>query len=210
MKLATAALTFTFAAGLGIPARAADAAMTDQERAQLVKLLKDAQKEFVSAVESLSDEQWKWKPAPTRWSVAECAEHIVLSEDALFSRALQALKNPADPEWETKTKGKTEILLNVMAQRQGRAQAPEEIVPQGKMSRAEIMEKFAQVRGRTLKFAEEMKGPIKEHLTPHPFPIFNPLNTYQWVLYIPLHNMRHDKQIEEVKATAGFPTKSAL
>src|ERR1051325_8592374 len=111
MKLATAVCSFAMIAGLGMPARAADATMTDQERAQLVKFLKDAQKEFVSAVESLSDEQWKWKPTPTRWSVGECAEHIMLSEEALFSRAMLALKNPADPEWETKTKGKTEFLL---------------------------------------------------------------------------------------------------
>jgi len=27
-------------------------------------------------------------------------------------------------------------------------------------------------------------------------------------MYIPLHNMRHDKQIEEVKSTPGFPGKS--
>ena len=69
------------------------------------------------------------------------------------------------------------------------------------------MKKFAEVRGITLKFVEDTKLPLKEHLAEHPFPIFNPLNAYQWVLYIPLHNMRHDKQIEEVKATPGFPVK---
>jgi hypothetical protein len=189
------------------PLLAADAHMTDAERSQIVQFMKDAQSEFVQAVEGLSDEQWKWKPTPERWSVGECAEHIVLSEVALFSRAEAALKSPPDPDWETKTKGKTEIILNVMAQRKGKAQAPEEIQPQGKMTRAEIMAKFAEVRGRSLRFIEETQLPLKEHLSPHPFPIFNPLNAYQWVLYIPLHNMRHDKQIEEVKATPGFPAK---
>ncbi len=184
---------------------AADPNITPQERAQIVQLLKESQKEFVQAVSSLSDEQWKWKPTPERWSVGECAEHIVLSEGALFAKAQEALKNPASPDWETKTAGKTEILLQVMAQRKGKATAPEEIVPTGKMPRAEIMAAFTQARARTLQFVEETQLPLKEHLTPHPFPIFNPLNAYQWVLYIPLHNERHDKQIEEVKATPGFP-----
>jgi hypothetical protein len=206
MKRATLALTF-FLAVAASPARAADGSITKEERQKVVDLLKESQKEFLQAVSSLSDEQWKWKPAPARWSVAECAEHIVLSEGALFGKAQEALKNPPDPDWEIKTKGKTEIILDVMAARKGRAQAPEEIVPAGKMSRAEIMAKFAEVRARTLKAVETLDAPLKAHLAPHPFPIFNPLNAYQWLLYIPLHNMRHDKQIEEVKATAGFPAK---
>jgi hypothetical protein len=94
-----------------------------------------------------------------------------------------------------------------MARRQGTAIAPQEIQPTGKMSRKEIMIAFAETRARTLRFAEETHVPLKEHLAPHPFPMFNPLNAYQWVLYIPLHNMRHDKQIEEVKATPDFPSK---
>src|SRR5215469_3910700 len=200
MKFALLALSAT----LGCRA---DPHLTMQERTQLVQLLNDSQKEFLAAVAPLTDQQWTWKPSPERWSVGECAEHIVLSEDALFSSAQKALKNAPDPNWETKTAGKTEILLRVMAQRQGKAIAPQEIQPTGKMSRKEIMTAFAEDRARTLRFAEETQIPLKEYLAPHPFPIFNPLNAYQWVLYIPLHNMRHDKQIEEVKATPGFPSK---
>lgn len=199
--------TFIAACVSAVLAHAADPHMTPQERSQLIQDLKDSQKEFVAAVSSLSDDQWKWKPAPARWSVGECAEHILLSESALFAKVQEALKNPASADWETRTAGKTELLLNVMAQRRGKAQAPEEIVPSGKMPREEIMQRFAEVRARTLKFAEETELPLKEHITVHPFPIFNPLNAYQWTLYIPLHNMRHDKQIEEVKSTPGFPAK---
>jgi hypothetical protein len=47
--------------------------------------------------------------------------------------------------------------------------------------------------------------PLKEHTVDHPFPIFGTLNAYQWLIYIPLHNMRHDQQIAEVKASPGFP-----
>lgn len=181
--------------------------MTAQERADLIKYLNESRQEFLDSVSNLSDAQWRWKPTPERWSVGECAEHIVLSEEMLFASAQTALKNPPDPDWEQKTGPKTEILLSVMAQRKGKAVAPQEIQPSGKMSRAEIMSKYAENRARTLKFVEETNLPLKEHISPHPFPVFNPLNAYQWVLYIPLHNMRHDKQIAEVKATPGFPAK---
>ena len=35
--------------------------------------------------------------------------------------------------------------------------------------------------------------------------VFGTLNAYQWLIYIPLHNLRHEKQIAEVKATKGYP-----
>lgn len=173
----------------------------------MIQFLQDSQKEFLHAVSDLTDEQWKWKPTPERWSVGEVAEHIFLSEQALFAKMKEAIANPVNPAWEEKTKGKTEFLLQVMAPRLGKAKAPEEIQPQGKLTRQEIMAGFAKVRANTIQFAEETKVALKEHTSEHPFPVFNTLNAYQWLLYIPLHNMRHDKQIEEVKATAGFPGK---
>jgi hypothetical protein len=186
---------------------ASDPHMTSAERDQLIKDLKDSQAEFLHAVSSLSDAQWKWKPAPERWSVGECAEHIMLAEGMLFAKAQEAIKAPAVSDWEEKTKGKTEILMRVMAPRLGKATAPEDIVPSGTLDRKIVMARFAEARGTTLAFVQSTDFPLKEHLAEHPFPVFNPLNAYQWVLYIPLHNMRHDKQIEEVKATAGFPSK---
>jgi hypothetical protein len=56
-----------------------------------------------------------------------------------------------------------------------------------------------------VKFATGTEAALKEHTVEHPFPIFGTLNAYQWLIYVPLHTMRHDKQIAEVKATAGYP-----
>jgi hypothetical protein len=207
MHLRRLLICISLAASIPGAARASDPHMTSAERDQLIKLLKDSQTEFVAAVSSLNDAQWKWKPAPERWSVNECSEHILLAEGLLFAKAQEALKSPERADWEAATKGKTEILLQVMAPRLGKAKAPEDIVPTGTVPRAELMKRFAVARANTLKFVEDTDLPIKAHLAEHPFPIFNPLNAYQWVLYIPLHNMRHDKQIEEVKATEGFPAK---
>ncbi len=113
-----------FSLTLSIPASAADATLTAKERADLIQYLKDARTEFVDSVSGLSDNQWRWKPTPERWSVGECAEHFVLSEEMLFAKAQEAMHNPPDPDWEKKTAGKTEILLGVMAQRKGKAVAP--------------------------------------------------------------------------------------
>jgi hypothetical protein len=43
------------------------------------------------------------------------------------------------------------------------------------------------------------------HAGPHP--VFKMLDGYQWVLLLSGHSARHTAQIEEVKASAGYPPK---
>ena len=184
-----------------------DAMMTAEERAKLIRWLKESHAETVAAVEKLSDAQWNWKAAPDKWSVGECVEHIMMAESLLAAQAQRALAAPANADWAEKTKGKAEFIENVMVKRLGKAQAPEAIVPSGKIPRAELMKQLAEARAKTLKFAEETKLPLKAHTAEHPFPVFGTLNAYQWTIYIPLHNVRHNQQIAEVKAHANFPQK---
>ena len=184
---------------------AADAHMTAEERAKALNWLTESHKEFLAAIDGVTDEQWKWKPTPERWSVGETAEHIVLAEAMLFENVRNAVASPANPAWEEKTKGKTEFIEKVVAPRVGKAQAPEPIVPKGSMTPAQVRERFEAQRAEIEKFAAETQVALKEHTAEHPFPVFGTLQAYQWLIYVPLHTMRHDKQIAEVKATAGYP-----
>jgi hypothetical protein len=182
---------------------AADATMTGQERSDALKWLEESRTEFLAAITGLSEQQWKWKPAPDRWSVGEVAEHIVLAEAGQFANVRKALSSTPDPGWEAKTKGKTERLVAVLAPRLGRVKAAEAIVPKGGMSQAEAKERFLRQRAEIVKFAMESNAPLKQGIVENAF--FGPLNGYHWLIYIPLHTMRHDKQIAELKATAGYP-----
>ena len=183
---------------------AADPHMTADERAKAIRLLQSSQKEFLSSVEGLTDEQWNYKPGPERWSVGETAEHILLAEGEIFAYVQRALASDPRPDWEAKTAKKTEFLERALVDRSHAAQAPEAIKPRG-LSRAEIIERYKAARAGTLKFAEETSAALKEHTAENPFPVFNTLNAYQWLIYIPLHNMRHNQQIAEVKASPAFP-----
>jgi hypothetical protein len=184
-----------------------DPNMTAEDRAKVIKLLNESHKQTLDLMEGLSEEQLKFKSAPEKWSVLEAAEHIMMAEGLLFSAVEGALAAKQNPEWETKTKGKTEFLERVMVSRDRKAQAPENIVPSGKLTRDEVVAKLKEARAKTLKFTEETKLPLKAHTLDHPFPVFNTLNAYQWLIYIPLHNIRHNKQIEEVKSDPNFPAK---
>jgi hypothetical protein len=184
---------------------AGDAHITAEERGKVIKYLEESRKEFLASIDGVTEEQWKWKPAPERWSVGETAEHIVLAEALLFQNVQKAIASPPNPDWEEKTKGKTEFIEKVMAPRLGKATAPEPIVPSGKMTQAQVRETFLKQREGIEKFARETQVELKEYTVEHPFAVFNTLNAYQWLIYAPLHTERHDKQIAEVKATPGYP-----
>jgi hypothetical protein len=201
MKSILALSVLTLAGSL----HAADPALTTAERAHALQLLEDSQKEFLALVDGLNDAQWTFKPGPDRWSVGETAEHIVLAEAMLFGSVQRAVDAPPNPDWENKTRGKTEFIEKVMVDRSHKATAPEAIQPHAKMSREEVIQRYKEQRAHAIQFAEETQVALKEHTVDHPFPIFGTLNAYQWLIYVPLHNVRHNQQIAEVKASPGFP-----
>ena len=179
--------------------------MSDQERFQMVEWLEQSHKEFLSCIEGLSEEQWNWKPAQERWSVGQTAEHIVLGEALLFDAVHRALAAPFNPDWEELTRGKTAFIVRVMPVRRGTAQAPEPIVPRHGSSAEQVRARFEEQRVAIRQFALECGLPLKGHTALHPMPIFGDLNAHQWLIYVPLHSMRHVKQIAELKATPGYP-----
>ena len=189
------------------PKPAADAHISSDERSKVVKYLVDSENEFLRSIENLSEAQWRFKTAPEKWSVGEVAEHIVLAESLLFANVEKAMTEKPNPNWEEQTKGKTEFLERILLNRTGKAQAPESIVPSGKLTRDEVISRYKTVRAKTMKFAQTINMPIKDHTAEHPFKIFGTLNAYQWLIYVPLHNLRHNQQIAEVKSASGYPAK---
>jgi uncharacterized damage-inducible protein DinB len=187
------------------PAPGSDPRMTAEERAKAVKLLLDSQKEFFDAIEKLSDDQWNYRQNPLKWSCGLVAEHIVLTEERLFGVVQLSLAQKPNPDWEAKTAGKEQLLERVLPSRTGRAAAPIEIQPKGKLTRAELIARFKANRVKVMEFAEKTDLPLKAHTFDNPFPAFSTLNAYDWLLYIPFHTQRHLKQMAEVKASAGYP-----
>jgi hypothetical protein len=179
--------------------------LTAEERAQLQQWLDESEQTFLGLIEGVEGEAWTWKPAPDRWSVAECAEHIVKTEAALLATGREALAGEPDPEWASKTAGKADFIARVMPDRSGRAQAPQEVRPQGGVSKEELVATFHAQRAELAELLADQKLELKRYTQEHPFPVFGTLNAHQWLIYVPLHTIRHSKQIREVQETPGYP-----
>jgi len=189
-------------AALSLSAVAAAANLTEREKEEGLAQLERTRKGVVEATKGLSEAQWKFKPEPGRWSVAEVLEHIALSEDRLFEHTtknvMQAPPGKADRDYQSVDK----MVLSAIADRTQKAQAPEPLVPTGRWSPRESLDHFLKSRARTAGFLKSTAD-LREHAVDSP--LGQPLDAYQWLLFISAHSERHTKQILEVKADPNFP-----
>jgi hypothetical protein len=179
-----------------------DQKMTAAERAEIIELLQQSERELMQAIDGLNDQQWAYKPGPDRWSVAEVMEHIVLADALLFETAVKSLDAAANVKWET-TLSKTDLIRRAIPDRSRKVDAPAAIRPKEAMSRAQLLARFKEQRSRVSAYVRDTDKPLKAHTSANPF--FGDLNAHQWLIYIPLHHLRHNQQILEVKASPGYP-----
>ena len=175
------------------------------ERDHVVTLLTESRDALLAEAEPLSDAQWSFRQSADRWAIGENVEHLGLVERAIFGQVKQALAKLANPEWETMTAGKEEVLKKKLLDRSAGRDAPAAVVPSGEVSRSEALRVFRERREEALYFAAKTGDPLKAHTEDHRRPIFGTLNTYQWLLFVAYHTMRHVDQIADVKRAPWFP-----
>ncbi|MBI1763173.1 MAG: DinB family protein [Acidobacteria bacterium] len=188
-------------------AQSAPATLTDDERKEAIKYLEETRKNFLAEVKGLSEAQWTFKAAPDRWSVAEVAEHIAVSEETLFGMVTdRIMKSPATPEKKEAVKGKEVQLRQMITNRTVKAQAPEMLKPTNRWAtQAELVKAFSASRDKTAAYVKSSQDDLRSHFAAHP--VFKDLDAYQWIILIAGHSARHTDQIKEVKADPNFPKK---
>jgi hypothetical protein len=190
---------------LALSAFAAATTLTEAEKKEGLAHLDRTRAALLEATKGLSETQWKFKPGPDRWSVAEVLEHIVVTEGFLLEntaqKVMQAPAGKADRDYKSTDK----MVLSAIADRTQRAQAPEPVQPAGRWSPQETLDHFLESRERTIEFLKSTPG-LRDHVVDSP--LGQPLDAYQWLLYVSAHSERHTKQILEVKADPNFPKDS--
>jgi uncharacterized damage-inducible protein DinB len=177
--------------------------LTTAEREKAVKYLEQTRDGVIAATKGLSEAQMKFKSAPDRWSVAETLEHIAVAEDYLLGNITQnIMKAPAGPA-NRDTAKLDALILAAVPDRSQKRQAPGPLVPSGRWTPAETLVHFEQSRAKTIQFLKSTPD-LREHASSEN-PFQQPMDGYEWLLFISAHSERHTKQIAEVKADPNFP-----
>lgn len=203
-----------------------------EERRFLMDYLKRSRQMMHDVVRDVSPVQWTFKAQPFRWSIAECAEHIILTERWLMSEFAGKYAKGNEPayifQW-VKPKPKPDeqiavplenrrgfdlFILNDILDRSKvdtsvpRNPPPEvSLVPTGKYKTpAEMLVDFDKQRDETIRIIENLKVDWRQNYIYSGFRNLNfLLDGYQYLLRVPGHCERHLMQLQEVKRSHNYP-----
>ena len=178
--------------------------ISQKERKDAIKLLKDTEKGVFDQVKGLSEAQLKFKPAPDRWSVEECVKHIAASEEMLWQATEGTLKAAANPEKRSEIKATDEQLVKNIEDRSTKRKTIEKLMPENIpfKNTEEALASFKKNREKLIDYVKSTNEDLRNHVATMPFGM---LDSYQLILFIAGHSNRHTQQIMEVKADANFP-----
>ena len=202
MRFKSFAATCVLMLAVAVPAAAQAPAAALQEREKAATYLELTRAQFLKSLEGLTEAQWKFKPSPTTWSIAEVAEHIAISESTILG--LVQNKMLTMPGAKPEEQIADEKVIASLIDRTEKFQAPEMLKPVNKWATKDALVKdFNAARDQTIQFVKTTAEDLRAHAAPHP--VLKTLDTHQWVLLIGAHSARHTLQIEEVKTSAGYP-----
>ncbi|MGA2737391.1 MAG: DinB family protein [Bryobacteraceae bacterium] len=168
--------------------------MLTHEKAAILRELATGRDALLEAVRGLPEDLAGISPAPGRWSVVECVEHLAVSEDFLLTQITQA-KHSGTPVVNAKREA---VILARGANRTTPLISPEEGRPLGRAATlAKAVESFLAARERTVRLVETCGDDLRSMAMKHP--LLGTINCYEALLLIAVHPLRHAGQIREIR-----------
>lgn len=174
------------------------------ERKIVLTHYKDSKSRVFKAVKGLTEEQLNYKSSPDSWSIKECVYHIALSEDNVWQWFEGVVKSPANPERRGDIKVSDEQIGPMIESRERKVKTSEPFEPKNaKWSGLQpALDDFKQSRNNHIQYVRTTTESLRDHVTDTPL---GAIDAYQLLIFLSAHTNRHVAQIEEIKASAGYP-----
>ena len=173
---------------------AQEGTISTDEQKFLFDYLELTESNLLETVSMVDEESWLYKPKSGGWSLAECMDHIILAEAAVFEQLKEALQSEANAG--LNTRNQDGWLISKISDRGVKVVTP--LPPQGLFkSKDEMINAFARSRQQIRDFLADGQLPLRSHFGNSPY---GPADAYQLALVIAAHSLRHHAQILEVLA----------
>lgn len=177
--------------------------------AEIFESMDETRARLRARLDSIKSADESARPKADVWSVAEIAEHLAIIEERLsklFPMLLTkaeagGLKRRPDQEFRT-----VSVESMVEQSKREKYSAPETVRPTGKTSLADSITRLERSREAIRELRPRLEALDLTSVT-YPHPAFGPLDAYQWLVFLGVHEDRHLRQIEsfmtstETKAT---------
>jgi uncharacterized damage-inducible protein DinB len=153
-------------------------------------------------VGGLSEAQESARAAEGAWSVREIVEHLAIMEERLSRMMAVMLAKAESAGAPSAAQAMQPFTLDhfIEGNRGQKFQAPEQVRPTGEESIAALLERLRASRNFLSGLQQRMEATDLSAMS-YPHPAFGPLNVYQWLALIGLHEERHLAQIESLLAS---------
>lgn len=172
--------------------------MNEREKQQMLALLDEGRCALLKSLEGVSAEAAFRAPAPGKWAILDCVEHLAVTEDYLFSQVSGAEffeSSNIPPQREA-------LIAERAVDRTRRFESPEVGRPIGRFPNlAAAVEHFLASRERTVRFVETNQEDLRLKVTTHP--LIGRANCREILLLMAKHPVRHAQQIDEIKAVSN-------
>ena len=172
--------------------------MTYTSVAQIYEVIDETREQFYRRVEGLSDEQAGARPSPDAWSVAEIAEHLALTERGLLRmmKGVLAQVEAAGDSGAPAASMRPFSLEKYVERASGeKYAAPEMTRPKGAARLADSLARLRHSREEVRALRPRLEA-ADLNAASYPHPAFGPLNVYEWLAFIGIHEARHLRQAE--------------
>lgn len=177
--------------------------ISDKDRKDLLSYRKTAETTLLASIKGLTEKQLNWKANDSSWSIANCIEHITLTEKSIYDWAMSTLKENADPAKRTEVKNTDDQIKAMIESRDHKAKAPEPLKPMGKLGNAEkALKTFEQQSAGLDQYIQSTKDDLRNHFAQTPV---GTVDAYQLLVFLTAHTKRHTAQILAIKTDAAFP-----
>ena len=182
---------FIFTASLNV-AEAQPGLINSTELDFLQNYLQASLGETQKVLSTIDDSLWLYRPRSGGWSIAECMEHIMLAEEAVFEQLKKALSDDAVEGRSLRNRDGLVITFAVDRGKKVKTPLPPKTIS---ATRQEYLEALKKSRTEIVAFLSNPGLPLRSHFGRSPF---GEVDAYQLALIIGAHGLRHTAQMKEV------------
>ena len=161
---------------------------------------------------SVTPDQLNWCPGPSKWSMAQIFEHMMLANAGYLPTIRNAIDSSAkDQQRQVKHTFFGKLIIRG-AGPQGNAPAPKQLVPGPGPYTPDIIDRWAAQSQAVLDMAREARAiDLCDQRVPNPFFSFLKMNLADCFMIIAEHTERHVQQIEglEARCRQEFPSHAS-
>lgn len=178
--------------------------LSTEDREMILKHLSETKEHLTETLNGLTSTQLNFKPSETSWSIAECVEHLALTEKTFIQLVNKSVSDGPKPELKNTLVFQDEQIMPMISDRSQKVSTSEPFIPSGQFgSTDETLDAFLETRNELMFYAQSTEDDLRNrYITDLPF---GTVDGVQFIVFIAGHTERHVLQMKEVMGNEAYP-----